>query len=205
MKIQQFIFSEMVIFSLYSTSNAMIREHSPELAKCNITHPQSLIMMSLWNKDGVYIKELTTQTLLDTVMLTAILRRLNTNGFLEYKLTPKDKRAKIIALTKSGKILKTQTSHIFKNMKCRIELIKENQKQPINICHKISIIFLKKRHDFFQKQKGLPFFAIRIHFNGYDATPSIFNSMNFFQVSSGCQNSKTDDLASSIEAPYTCL
>lgn len=115
----------------------MIREYRPELAKCNLTYPQFLAMMSLWNKDRIYIKDLTTQTLLDAATLTAILKKLNTKGFLEYELAPEDKRAKVIVLTELGKNLQEETSHIFKNMECKIELTKENQQQLISACHKI--------------------------------------------------------------------
>ena len=133
----KFNFSEMVCFSLYSTSNAMIREYRNELAECNLTYPQFLVMMSLWNKDGVFIKDLTTETLLDAATLTAILKKLNNKGFLQYELSPKDKRAKVVILTERGNNLKDQTSHIFKNMECRIGLTKESQKQLISTCHKI--------------------------------------------------------------------
>ncbi|OUS06418.1 MarR family transcriptional regulator [Gammaproteobacteria bacterium 54_18_T64] len=137
MKTQKFNFSEMICFSLYSTSNTMIREYRSELAEYNLTYPQFLVMMSLWNKDGVFIKDLTTQTLLDAATLTAILKKLNNKGFLQYERSPKDKRAKVVILTETGKNLRLKTSHIFTNMECRVELTKESQKQLISTCHEI--------------------------------------------------------------------
>ena len=137
MKEQKFIFSEMVCFSLYSTSNAMIREYRPELAKLWLTYPQFLVMMSLWNKDNVNIKELTAQTLFDASTLTALLKKLSDKGFLECSQSSLDKRAKVIILTKAGINLQKKTSHIFKNMECRVELNKDEQKHLIDTCHKI--------------------------------------------------------------------
>ncbi len=127
----------MVCFSLYSTSNAMIREYRPELAKFGLTYPQFLVMMSLWNKDNINIKELTSETLFDASTLTAVLKKLSDKGLLECKPSITDKRAKVIILTKLGISLKDKTSHIFKNMECRVELSNQEQQSLIEICHKI--------------------------------------------------------------------
>lgn len=127
----------MVCFSLYSTSNAMIREYRPELTKLGLTYPQFLVMMSLWNKDNVYIKELTAQTLFDASTLTALLKKLNAKGFIEWKQSTRDKRAKIITLTKVGISLQDKTSHIFKNMECRVNLSEEEQRHLISTCQNI--------------------------------------------------------------------
>ena len=106
----EFNFSEMVCFSLYSTSNSMIREYRPELEKFDLTYPQFLVMMSLWNQDFVYIKELSEQTYLDAGTLTQILKRLENKGFIERTKSEKDERAKVIVLTKEGKLLRNKTS-----------------------------------------------------------------------------------------------
>ncbi len=137
MTTQSFNFTEMVCFSLYSTSNAMIREYRPQLDKFKLTYPQFLVMMSLWNKDSVSIKELTEQILLDAATLTAILKRLESKGYIKIELSNLDKRAKIIKLTKPGKSLKNKTSHIFENMECKIKLSSTEQKQLISVCNNI--------------------------------------------------------------------
>jgi DNA-binding MarR family transcriptional regulator len=115
----------------------MIREYRPELAKFGLTYPQFLVMMSLWNKDNINIKELTSETLFDASTLTAVLKKLSDKGLLECKPSITDKRAKVIILTKLGISLKDKTSHIFKNMECRVELSNQEQQSLIEICHKI--------------------------------------------------------------------
>jgi len=134
---QQFIFEEMVCFSLYSTSNAMIREYRPQLDAFGLTYPQFLVMMSLWNKDGIFIKELSEKILLDAGTLTPLLKRLENNGFIKCTKSSTDERAKVVKLTKSGTSLKNKTSHIFKNMECRIKLTKTEQEQITTICNNI--------------------------------------------------------------------
>ncbi|OUR86852.1 MarR family transcriptional regulator [Gammaproteobacteria bacterium 42_54_T18] len=137
MTTNEFNFSEMVCFSLYSTANSMIREYRPELEKFDLTYPQFLVMMSLWNQDVVYIKELSEQTYLDAGTLTQILKRLENKGFIQRTKSKKDERAKVIVLTEEGKLLKDKTSHIFNDMECRLKLTKEEQKEITILCNKI--------------------------------------------------------------------
>ena len=137
MTTNEFNFSEMVCFSLYSTANSMIREYRPELEKFDLTYPQFLVMMSLWNQDVVYIKELSEQTYLDAGTLTQILKRLENKGFIQRTKSKKDERAKVIILTEEGKLLKDKTSHIFNDMECRLKLTKEEQKEITILCNKI--------------------------------------------------------------------
>jgi len=133
----EFNFSEMICFSLYSTSNSIIREYRPELEKFDLTYPQFLVMMSLWNQDSVYIKELSEQTYLDAGTLTQVLKRLESKGFILRIKSEKDERAKVIELTEEGNLLKKKTSHIFKNMECRLELTKDEQEEITTLCNKI--------------------------------------------------------------------
>lgn len=115
----------------------MIREYRPELEKLNLTYPQFLVMMSLWNQDQVNIKQLTEQTYFDAGTLTQILKRLENKGFIQRKKSKVDERAKVIVLTKEGVLLKNKTAHIFNNMECRIKLTQQEQKEITTICNKI--------------------------------------------------------------------
>ena len=137
MSAKEFDFSEMVCFSLYSASNAMIRDYSPQLREYDLTYPQFLVMMSLWNNDSVYIKELTEQTYLDAGTLTQVLKRLEGKGLIQRNKSLVDERAKTIVLTKKGLSLKDKTSHIFEKMECKIKLSAGEQKTITNICSKI--------------------------------------------------------------------
>ena len=134
---KEFDFSTMVCFLLDSTSNAMIRGYRPELAKFDLTYPQFLVMMTLWNNDNILIKEISKSTSFDSGTLTPILKRLENKAYIKRVSSKIDERAKLIVLTDKGKSLKEQTSYIFKNMECKIELTEEEQKQISSICNKI--------------------------------------------------------------------
>lgn len=134
---KEFDFSAMVCFSLYSASNAMVRDYTPQLKEFDLTYPQFLIMMSLWNEDSVYIKTLAEETFLDLGMLTQVLKRLENKGLIKRNRSLSDERAKIIVLTKQGHALKEKTAHIFEQMACKIKLTADEQKKITKTCHKI--------------------------------------------------------------------
>lgn len=137
MSTKEFDFSQMVCFSLYSASNSMVRNYGPQLRQFDLTYPQFLVMMSLWNKDSVYIKELTAQTYLDAGTLTQVLKRLEDKGLIKRNKSLEDERAKIVVLTKEGLSLKYNTTHIFEEMECKIKLSIDEQHAITSICSKI--------------------------------------------------------------------
>lgn len=137
MQNKEFDFSKMVCFLLNSTSNAMIREYRPHLDEFQLTYPQYLVMMTLWNNDNILIKDISKETYFDSGTLTPILKRLEEKGYIQRIQSNKDERGKLIILTKNGKELKEKTSHIFENMECKIQLSKEEQEEIRKICNKI--------------------------------------------------------------------
>ena len=136
-KKNEFDFSRMVCFLLDSTSNAMIRGYRPELTKFDLTYPQFLVMMTLWNDDNILIKDISKSTYFDSGTLTPILKRLESKSYIKRVSSKTDERAKLIVLTDEGRLLKEQTSYIFKNMECTIELTKNEEEEIVKVCNKI--------------------------------------------------------------------
>ena len=134
---QKFNFSEMVCFSLYATSNAMIRDYRLPLKAHDLTYPQFIVMMSLWNKDNISIKEISKTTLFDAGTLTQILNNIEKKQFITSIPSITDKRSKTIVVTEKGRKLEVDTSHIFKDMECKLDLSEEEQKAIIGTCQKI--------------------------------------------------------------------
>ncbi|MCH9813982.1 MAG: MarR family transcriptional regulator [Epsilonproteobacteria bacterium] len=136
---KEFDFSTMVCFLLNSTSNAMIRDYRPQLIEFDLTYPQYLVMMTLWNEDAILIKEISKETFFDSGTLTPILKRLESKNYIKRVASQEDERAKLIQLTEEGINLKEKTAHIFKDMECKIALSEEEQAQIVKICNKILV------------------------------------------------------------------
>jgi len=70
----------MLGFSLYSASHAFSQLYRPLREKLELTYLQCLVMVSLWNKDGLNLKELGGTLFLDSGTLILLLKRLNAAG-----------------------------------------------------------------------------------------------------------------------------
>ena len=99
-------------FAVYSTSLAMTRLYKPLLEKLNLTYPQYLVMLALWERDGLMVSELGTQLSLDSGTLTPLLKRLETNGLVTRLRDVADERRVHITLTPAGRKLKTKAASV---------------------------------------------------------------------------------------------
>ena len=63
---EQLRLDNQVCHSLYSTANALVRAYRPLLEPLGLTYPQYLVMLSLWERDGVSVTELASHTRLAT-------------------------------------------------------------------------------------------------------------------------------------------
>ena len=95
-------------FAVYSTSLAMTRIYKPLLEKLELTYPQYLVMLALWERDGVMVSELGTQLSLDSGTLTPLLKRLESIGHVSRLRDVTDERRVRVTLTPSGRALKSQ-------------------------------------------------------------------------------------------------
>ncbi|WP_338523289.1 MarR family transcriptional regulator [Pseudomonas batumici] len=101
-----------VCFALHSTSLLMTKVYKPLLQALNLTYPQYLAMMVLWEKDGLTVGEISTRLLTDPGSLTPLLKRLETEGLLSRTRSKEDERVVIVELTEQGRALREQARGI---------------------------------------------------------------------------------------------
>ena len=101
-----------ICFPLYAASNLLNRMYRPVLAQFNLTYPQYLVMLVLWEKTSCSVGELGNQLFLDSGTLTPLLKRLAANGLVNRARDPHDERRVLITLTEQGKALKQQAAII---------------------------------------------------------------------------------------------
>lgn len=109
-----------ICHSLYSATNALIRAYRPLLEPLGLTYPQYLVMLSLWQEDGVSVKHLAEHTRLDSGTLTPILKRLESKGWLQRVVSEHDERQKSIELTAAGRRLKKKAESIPETLACQV-------------------------------------------------------------------------------------
>ena len=105
-------------FALYSTSLAMTKTYKVLLDKLGLTYPQYLVMLVLWKKDEVLVKDIGELLLLDSGTLTPLLKRLEILSLLTRTRDRQDERQVRITLTSEGKQLKRRATAVPSQVVC---------------------------------------------------------------------------------------
>ncbi|MTH55186.1 MarR family transcriptional regulator [Bacillus mangrovi] len=99
-------------FALYASSKELSAMYRPMLDPLNLTFPQYLVMLVLWETNGQTVKEIGEKLMLDSGTLTPMLKRLETSGLLQRVRSKEDERKMMITLTATGEKLRTEASCI---------------------------------------------------------------------------------------------
>ncbi|KGY12122.1 MarR family transcriptional regulator [Vibrio tubiashii] len=126
-----------VCFPLYSAANAVIRTYRPLLDKLDLTYSQYLVMMVLWENDGISVKDIGSRLHLDSGTLTPLLKRLEGKGFVLRERSEVDERVRVLKLTQEGISLKQTAMQVPAEMKCKIQLELDELLELKRLCEKV--------------------------------------------------------------------
>lgn len=93
-------------FSIYATSRIITKLYRPYLNELGITYPQYLVMLVVWEKENLTLKDLGSKLYLDSGTLTPLLKRLESMGYLNRERSHEDERLLCVSITEKGKELK---------------------------------------------------------------------------------------------------
>ncbi len=110
--------TDMLCFAIYSTANALNRAYQPILSPLDLTYPQFLVMLVLWEQDDLTVSEIGTQLNLDSGTLTPLLKRLETAGRIARRRDPHDERQVRITLTQNGRKLREEAENVPEQIIC---------------------------------------------------------------------------------------
>jgi len=99
-------------FAVYSAGHAFNRAYKPLLDRLGLTYPQYLVMLVLWERDGVPVKDIGERLLLDSGTLTPLLKRLEAAELVKRSRSTEDERQVLIALTSRGQALKEKARKV---------------------------------------------------------------------------------------------
>jgi DNA-binding MarR family transcriptional regulator len=99
-------------FALYSANLAMGKLYRQLLADLDLTYPQYLVMLVLWEGDGITVSELGDRLFLDSATLTPLLKRLQAAGLVQRTRGTRDERQVIVTLTDEGKALRAKAGQV---------------------------------------------------------------------------------------------
>lgn len=101
-----------ICFAVYSAGHAFNRIYKKLLARLGLTYPQYLVMLVLWERDGVAVKDIGERLFLDSGTLTPLLKRLETAGLIKRTRSNADERQVMIALTPQGHALREKAKAV---------------------------------------------------------------------------------------------
>jgi MarR family transcriptional regulator, organic hydroperoxide resistance regulator len=99
-------------FALYSASRAMTAAYRPILSELNLTYPQYLVMLVLWEERSITVGRLGERLQLDSGTLSPLLKRLEANGFVRRTRSSADERSVEVTLTPAGRRLERRAECI---------------------------------------------------------------------------------------------
>lgn len=109
-------------FALYAASNAMTRLYRDKLEPLGLTYPQYLVLLVLWEQDGVAVKEIGQRLHLDSGTLTPMLKRMEQAGLIQRRRSSADERQVDIFLTPAGQALKADIRGVREALGCLLPM-----------------------------------------------------------------------------------
>lgn len=95
-----------VCFALYAASRAVTAAYRPLLEPLGLTYPQYLVMLVLWERGRLPVREIGDALRLDSGTLSPLLKRLEAAGLVTRERSPEDERQVVVDLTDDGRSLR---------------------------------------------------------------------------------------------------
>ncbi len=96
---------DQLCFAVCTAANAVVRAYRPLLSAIGLTHPQYLVLMALWEQDGVSLSHLAARLELPLHGLSPVAERLERSGLVRRRRDPPDRRVVRLELTGAGRDL----------------------------------------------------------------------------------------------------
>lgn len=110
---------DQLCFALHAASRAMTAAYQPLLEALEVTYPQYLALMVLWEEDGARVSRLGERLHLDSATLTPLLKRLEARGLVERRRSAADERVVEVFLTSAGKRLERKAGEVARGIFAR--------------------------------------------------------------------------------------
>ena len=112
------LLSDQLCFAVYAASHALSRRYKPLLAQLDLTYPQYLCMLVLWERDDQTVGAIGDRLYLDSGTLTPLLKRLEAAGLCRRVRDTADERQVRISLTEKGRALAPLAASLPETLAC---------------------------------------------------------------------------------------
>ncbi len=103
---------QQVCFALSVAARSVVAVYRPLLEPMGLTHPQYLVMLALWQRAPLSVRDLSRLLLLDPGTLSPLLKRLEAVGYVHRERSREDERVLAVTLTPAGRALRRDAERI---------------------------------------------------------------------------------------------
>lgn len=118
-------------FALSVASRSVIGAYRPVLEELNLTHPQYLVMLALWEHSPRTVREISDALAMEPATLSPMLKRLEANGLVTRERVVGNERALAVGLTVEGRSLRKRALSVPGTMMEKLGLSRE-QAEDLN-------------------------------------------------------------------------
>jgi DNA-binding MarR family transcriptional regulator len=109
-------------FALYAATHALTRAYRGPLGEVGLTYPQYLVMLVLWEADGLPLGAIARALSLDAATLTPLVKRIEQAGLVSRQRSASDERIVEVRLTGAGRRLQSDVARIQQRVACQTGL-----------------------------------------------------------------------------------
>ena len=99
-------------FPLYAASRNVIGLYTPWLKPLGLTYTQYIVLLVLWEKDGISVTEIGERLMLDNGTLSPLLKKMEKAGYVERRRSREDERVVVVTLTEDGRALQEKAKDV---------------------------------------------------------------------------------------------
>ena len=118
----QLCLNRQLCFPLYAAARKIVNLYTPLLKPLGLTYTQYIVLLVLWEEDGVSVGQLSARLKLDSGTLTPLLKKLESAGLLTRERSHEDERVVTLHLTDAGYELQHEAAGIPEQMAACVNL-----------------------------------------------------------------------------------
>ena len=145
--------SNQLCFPLYAAARTVTGLYTPYLKPLGLTYTQYIVMLVLWEKDGVSVSEIGERLMLDNGTVSPLLKKMESAGYITRSRSAEDDRVVVITLTEKGRKLQEDAQEIPEKVGSCIDLPPEKAQKLYELLYEVFYeLNLFQYCDFLQKQ-----------------------------------------------------
>ena len=124
-------------FSLYAAARNVTGLYTPWLKPLGLTYTQYIVLLVLWERDGISVTEIGDKLMLDNGTLSPLLKKLEQAGYVERRRSGEDERVVTVTLTDEGRALQEKAKDVPVRVAGCIDLPPEKAQQLYTLLYEL--------------------------------------------------------------------